>query len=121
MGRRGRPMGRRRTNKSPAHWPGPLFQSCPCSELPAQAAADDIDSGFGVKIILREVVVQILSPQEHVVHKLVLKPGTGGPTKFVGVGRVTECIAYMDMTPTGARGAVGEQVREEDVADPGTC
>src|SRR5260370_2453679 len=118
MRRRSRPMGRK-TNKEPGTLAG-LFsvQRCPRSELPAQAAPDDIDRGFGVELIPREVIVQILCAQEHMVHKLVLKPGACRPTKFVGVGRVAERIAYMQMTPTGARGAIGDPTRAPDIADP---
>src|SRR5882757_11549056 len=116
---------RRKTNKEPGTSAGLLlFNDCLRSELVAQAAPDDIDRLLdvveSVERRLTEVVVQIFGSQEHMVDKLVFKPRARHPTELIDGDRGAGRIGKACMAPTRARSAVGEQVREEDVAEPRT-
>src|SRR5258707_9799798 len=108
--------------KEPGHLAG-LFsvQCCRRSELPAQAAPDDIDplrNAPETDVRFVEVVMQVFGPQEHMFDELIFKPRSRDPTELAGTGRDTSRVSKLRMTPTGACGAIGEQTREEDVADP---
>src|SRR5579883_1732944 len=95
------------------------------SELPAQAAPDDVDIFLEVvaddvrRLRLGKTIMQIFRPQEHVVDKLVFKPGARNPAELIDFVAQKTRRRYLCMPPTGASGAIGEQVRDEEIAEPG--
>src|SRR5262249_19635240 len=98
------------------------------SELVAQPASDRVnrlpERAEGGERRLAEVVMQIFDPCDQWSPNLVFKPRARSPTELIDAiccKRGGGGAPYFRMAPCGARGAIGEQVGQHEVAEPRAC